>query len=360
MRKVLLPAFAAACAAAVAGQAAAESLLLGGYPNHLLLVDEERGALTERIELDTGLPISMQQSNDGRFVYVSTITTGGIEIFDTQTRRVVKRFSLDTPLTRYRFWGGAADPSGRYFYTVGTRIDKDVDRYRVSEPQYLVIDLEREEVVRSAAVADEDQAGRSQLLVSEDGGTLYAFGEKVLMIDTETLEVAKRIDLAKRPAHGIQEVGFGRSIETLRTPGEYVSMFTATDPYIQNEVFGIARFDLASRTADFSPIGPAPDRISGLEVTPDGKTGYTVTSNGELGNRRCEFWRFDLETNEALGRSEFPCRSRFTFGMSSDGEKLYIYAAGYEIEVFDAESFEREAVWDLGNDITGAGMLFLR
>jgi len=54
-----------------------------------------------------------------------------------------------------------------------------------------------------------------------------------------------------------------------------------------------------------------------------------------------------------------PCRTRFSFGMSGDGQKLYIYSAGFEIEVYDAATLTRERTWDLNNNVNGAGMIVI-
>jgi hypothetical protein len=37
--------------------------------------------------------------------------------------------------------------------------------------------------------------------------------------------------------------------------------------------------------------------MAGLQVTPDKKLAYTIVANGEFGNKRCEFWAFDLTTD---------------------------------------------------------------
>jgi hypothetical protein len=86
--------------------------------------------------------------------------------------------------------------------------------------------------------------------------------------------------------------------------------------------------------------------------------GYMVTNNGTLGNKRCEFWAIDLTTSKMTGTSEVTCRSRYSFGMSGDGKKLYIYGAGFEIDVYDAATFKSEGTWDLQNDTTGGGMIY--
>lgn len=349
----------AAAALGLAGAAPASTLFLGSYPDTLLIFDEGKGAVTGRIKLASGLPTSMQLSDDGKRIYVTTITTSGIEVIDTATHRVINQFSLNDGPTRWRFWGGTPDPTGRYFYTVGTKIEKGVDRYTVSKPLYMVVDLEKKSVVRTQEVDEQDAraGGRGGYKVSPDGRFLYSFGEKIVIVDLPTLKAVERIDLAKPEGMGLEEVGFGGQLENQREPGKLVSLFNAQDPYIHAKMFGVARFDLTSRQFDFTPIGPAPDAMAGLQLSPDGKTAYTVVTNGKLGNKRCEFWRFDMTTNAVLDKAEFQCRSRFRFGLSGDGAKLYIYGASYDIEVYDARTLKRERTWDLGADTTGAGMV---
>lgn len=346
-----------------AGPGAAATLLMGSYPDSIIVFDEGRRAVTGSVTLKTGLPTSMQMSDDGRFVYVTTITTSGIEVIDAASRRVVNSFSLNTGNTRYRFSGGAPDPTGRYFYTVLTRIDKGLDRYTIGKPQYAVIDLEQQKIVRTAEVEKEDDrqnGGRGAFKVSPDGKHLYVFGRKIIVVDIEQLKAVDRIDLAKPEGTALENVGFGGSLDTVAVAGHHVALFNATDPYVHNEVFGIARFDLDSRRFDFTPIGPAPETMAGLQVTPDGRFAYTVSTTGQYGNKRCEFWRFNLADNTVLGKGEFQCRSRFRFGLSGDGRKLYIYGASYDIEVYDAQTFKLERTWDLEKDTTGAGMVILR
>ena len=99
--------------------------------------------------------------------------------------------------------------------------------------------------------------------------------------------------------------------------------------------------------------------MTGLQVTPDKNHAYTVITTGTHGNKRCEFWHFDMANDQITQTAEVPCRTRFSFGMSGDGKKLYIYGAGFEIEVYDAATLKHERTWDLKNDITGAGMIVI-
>lgn len=338
---------------------AARTIIMGGYPNQIMMVDETSGAVTQRVTLATGLPTNLRLSDDKTKIYITTNTTSGIEVMDTATRKIVTAFSLNTPSTRYRFTGGVVDPTGRFFYIFGTKTDKQIDRFVISKPQYMVVDLALKKVVRAADVAPEDAgfSSRANLALSPDGKTLYVFRDKVLVVNTADLKVVERFDLAKPDSPGMEEVNFGGDVDRIQTPGQLVSLFNAQDPYIHNKVFGIARFDLASRQFSFAPIGPAPQRLGGLEVTPDGKDGYSVAVNGDNGNQRCEFLHFDLASNIAVDKAEFPCRRRFYFSMSSDGTKLYVYGAGFDLEVYDAKTLKPVTDWEMKNDITMAGLI---
>jgi hypothetical protein len=157
----------------------------------------------------------------------------------------------------------------------------------------------------------------------------------------------------------MENIGFGGQLDSFRDPTQRISIFNSSDPIVHNRVFGIGRFDLVTRQMEFTPIGPAASSMAGLQVTADKKDAYTVVSTGDHGNKRCEFWHFDLTTNKLNEKAEFACRTRFSFGMSSNGKKLYIYGANFEIEVYDAATLKYEKTWDLNNDITMAGLIFV-
>ena len=239
------------------------------------------------------------------------------------------------------------------------------DRYEIGKPKYTVVDLAQQKIVKAVEIAREDENansgyyGRAGFEVSPDGKYLYQFRDKVVILDTDDFKVAERIDLAKPDFPAMENVGFGGLLDSISEPGQHVSLFNSADPIVHNRTFGIARFDLTTRGVNFTPIGPAPAGMAGLQVAPDKKNAYTVITNGALGNKRCEFWAFDLTTNRIAQTSEVPCRSRFSFGMAGDGKKLYFYGAGFEIEVYDAATLKHEKTWDLNNDITGAGMIVL-
>lgn len=353
----------AAATIALALPAKAGTLVLGAYPDKLFTIDEATGEIKEKILLEAGLPTSLRLSTDGKRFYATTITTSGVVVLDSATHKIINQFSLNSGNTKYRFNGGVPDPTGRYFYTQLIRFDKEVDRYKVSKPMYAVIDLQTKKIVRTAEIANEDDtlAGmRTYFMISPDGKTLYQFRDKVVVIDVATLKAVDRLDLAKPETTGLENVTFGGGVSSMQNPNEYVGLFNAADPIVHNKIFGLGRFNLTNRSFDFTPIGPIPNAMTGLEITPDGKDGYTVVTNGTLGNKRCEFWHFEMASLKLLDKVEFHCRSRFNFGMSGNGDKLYIYGASYDIEVYDAKTMKLDKTWDMAADATGAAMLILK
>jgi DNA-binding beta-propeller fold protein YncE len=351
--------------ALVCGAASGATLFLGAYPDSIIVFDEGKGQIVDKVKLTTGLPTSMRLSLDHKKIYVTTNDHSGLEVIDAATHKVTNHFALNTPTKRYRFNGGVPDPQDKVFYTVTTEMNKLSDRYEIGKLQYTVIDLAQQKVVRTADIAREDQNanagyyGRAGFEVSPDGKYLYQFRDKVVILNTDDFKVVDRIDLAKPDFAEMENVGFGGLLDSISEPGKHISLFNSADPIVHNRIFGIARFDLSTRHVDFTPIGPAPTGMAGLQVAPDKKNAYTVITTGVQGNKRCEFWAFDLTTNRIAQTAEVPCRSRFSFGMAGDGQKLYFYGAGFEIEVYDAATLKHERTWDLNNDITGAGMIVL-
>jgi len=338
---------------------------MGAYPDSVIVFDEGKGQIVEKIPLTTGLPTSMRLSLDRKKIYVTTNDHSGLEVIDVATRKVTNHFVLNTPTKRYRFNGGVPDPENKVFYTVTTEMNKLSDRYEIGKLKYTVIDLAQQKIVKTADIAKEDENanagyyGRAAFEISPDGKYLYQFRDKVVILNTDDFKVVDRIDLSRPDFADMENIGFGGLLDSIGEPGKHISLFNSADPIVHNRVFGIARFDLSTRQVNFTPIGPSPPGMAGLQVAPDKKNAYTVITTGNHGNKRCEFWAFDLGTNHITQTAELPCRSRFSFGMAGDGKKLYVYGAGFEIEVYDAATLKYERTWDLNNDVTGAGMIVL-
>ncbi len=355
------------CLAAVAfaGAAFAQgTLFLGAWQKEMLVVDEASQKVVDRIHLATGTPHGVQLSRDHKTIYVWTVDHNGIEVIDAASRKVTNSFLLDEGNKSVRFNSWAPDPSGKLLYLITEVVEKKIDRFEIAPLKFAVVDLAQKKIVRTADFPkDELQSQRmgranANMHLSSDGKYLYLMRQGIMVFDTATFKLVEKLDLSE-PESGLGSVGMGQQIDTLQKPGELVGMFTAIDPIVHRQVFGIGRFDLDTRKFQFNPMGPMSGGMLGLHVTPDGKTGYTVTTSGAGGNKRSEFWVFDLGTNKLVRKAEFDGRARYSFAVSSDGKSLYIYAAGYQIEVYDAAALKLRNTIDVNTDIT-TEMIVLR
>src|SRR5215471_19732954 len=196
------------------------ALFLGAYPDSVLVVDEAKGQITDRIHLDTGLPTSLRLSLDRKKIYVTTNDHSGVEVIDVATHKVLNHFVLNTPTKFYRFGGGTPDPKDQVFYTVTTEITKKADRYEIGKPKYTVIDLAQQKIARTVDMPREDEnangGGRGgPWEVSPDGKYLYQFRDKVVILNTSDFKEVETIELSKPELPGMETIGFGGVLDSL-------------------------------------------------------------------------------------------------------------------------------------------------
>jgi DNA-binding beta-propeller fold protein YncE len=356
----ILFAIVAALASSIAAQG---TLFVGTWPHTIQVVDEKTQKVVDRIDLQTGVSHSMLISDDLKTIYASTIEKNGIEVIDVATRKVTNSFVLDEGNKKMRFSAWAPDPTGKFVYMIVRPIEKKIDRFEQGKTQFAIVDLAQKKIVKFVDMpGGEDAAGGGgrggALRFSPDGKYLYRMGGTITIYDTSDFKVVDTIELSKPQFPGMQNVNLGQQLDGLQEPGVMVSLFNSSDPVVHKNIFGIARFDLDKRTFQFTPIGPSAASMQGLHITPDRKTGYTVTTNGTGGNKRSEFWVIDIPTGRVIRTQEFDGRARYTFGMSSTGKDLYVYGAGYDIEVYDPTTLKLRSVIDLKADQT-TGMIVL-
>jgi len=346
---------AAAASPGRAAGAAAQLAYFGMWPHQIGVFDAAQEKIVATIDLKNDVPRNLLLSSDKKKLYVSTVNDNSIVTIDLATRSVVSSFSLNSGNQSVRLMGLATDPTGNYLYGLATVISKQLDHYDIGAPEFIVIDLAAQKIARTAPCPkDEDSFGfRNTIRVSPDGKLLYLFRENISVFDTSSFHLVKKVDLAKPQAPGIENVSFGLLDDPNQVPGKVTSVFTSSDPYVHRAVYGIGVIDLSNLSFDFSPVAPqGAGSMLQLFLTPDRKVGYTVAIEGDPGNRRCEFWAFDMQTRKLIRKREFGGRTRFYFGASADGTKLFIYGAGYQIEVYDAQTFELRRDVEVPGDIT--------
>ena len=350
-----------ALSASAAPDAAPGLIYLATWPHQILVFDTSQEKIIDHIDLTTDIAQQIVVSPDKKKLYGYTVKDNSIVTVDLAARKQISVFPLNEANRNVRLLGLAPDPSGKFLYSVGPSVIKQPDHYDIEPTKLIVIDLENHKISRSVDFPkDESLVGfwRIQMKFSPDAKYFYMFLGSVLVFDSQTLHLVKKIDLADPHVPGIANVIFNSVEEEPaedpnEEPGKLTNVFMSTDPYVHRPVFGIAKIDLANLSFDFTPIAPATTlSMTPLLYTPDHSVGYTVAINGTPGNRRCEFWAFDMKTRKLINKKEFEGRNRFSFGLSADGAKILIYGAGYEIDVYDAKTFEFRRNIPLPGDMT--------
>jgi len=332
-------------------QSTGAMMYIGTWPDKILVIDEAKQQVIDQIKLETGAPLQVVLAQDKKKLFILT-TKMGVEVVDLATRKVTTHFELNDGNRHVYPLGAAPDPQGKYIYATLRTSIKEIDRYKIEKPKFVVIDLEQKKIVKTFDFPKEFDQGfgfLSGYKVSPDGKLLYVFKEDILIFDLSTFKQVDKIELSKPLYPGLFPINVRGDEDPNEEPGYVTSVFNATDAVVRRSIFGIARINLLTKNVDFTPIGPAAP-MNRLYLTPDRKKGYTVTFNGQGGNRRTEFWVFDVVARKVIKKLEFESRARFNFAISSDGRKLYIYGAGPTIEIYDADTLKLEQTITLEGD----------
>ncbi len=333
----------------------------GALPGQVLVIDEAQEKVIDKIPLQTGIARDIQLSFDRKKLYVHTNRNNGIEVIDLATRKIINQFTLNDGNRSVRFRGLAIDPQDRFIYATVTVAIKQIDRFDFEKPKFAVIDLAQKKITRTVDVPKEEDrpAGlRGNYRVSPDGKFLYVFGENVQIFDTTEFKLVEKIEFSKPLYPGMEAIRVGLRDDPYDEPGIVTSVFNTTDPVVHRSIFGIGRVDLTRRTFDFTPIGPSASGMGDLRLTPDRKTGYTVAYLGSGGDRRTEFWVFDMATRKVVNKIEFGGPINFRFSVSGSGKQIYIYGSAPTIEIYDAATLKPRKVIEINADLT-TGMVIV-
>ena len=334
-------------------------IYVGALPHKMLVLDEGEEKVVDRIELKTGVGRGFVLSTDRKKVFVNTWPRCGIEVIDRASHQVIHSFELDEPSNAHRYWlrSFAVEPQDRLVYTIVSTRTKQLDRFDIEMPKFAVVDPAAQKIVRFADYPKEELssfANTGGLKISPDGKYLYQFRDKLLIFDTTDFKLVDKIELA-RPAEFAEMENINVTIgdDPHDPPGIVTSVFTSADPIVHRQVFGIARVDLAQRTYEFTPVGPATTFMTGLKLSPDRKTGYLVAYRDTLGNRHTEFWVFDMTTKKIVKTVEFPAPTQIRFTLSGDGKKIFIYGSAPLVDIYDTATMKIKKTLDMNADLSG-------
>ena len=221
MRKLFLVLYCVFVCSIAAGQTPSSNQLMyvGTLDKKLLVIDEAKEEVIDEVPLG-GIPRTTALSADKKKLHIFT-TQMLLETVDLESRKVVSSFSLADPRSRPRiqaaapdrinvgnsgrYSGLAVDPQGRFIYTTMRVVVKDIDQYRIDQPQFVAIDLQERKIAKAWPFPKEMNQGfgfNATYKVSADGKRLYVFQEDILVFDLDSFKQIDRIELAQPPYPG--------------------------------------------------------------------------------------------------------------------------------------------------------------
>jgi DNA-binding beta-propeller fold protein YncE len=356
--------------AADTGAAQNHLMYVGTLDHKLLVFDEDKEAVVGEIPL-AGVPRTTVLSADQKTLYIVN-TKMTIEIVDLTARKVVGTIDLTEEHTQPsissdnvrnwmvgadsvpRFSGVAVDPGGHFLYATLRVVRKEKDEYILEPPKFVVVNLDTKTVQKSFDFPKGYDTGFGFLAsfkVSPDGKYLYVFDEDIKIFDLATFTVVDSIPLSKPPYPGASAYRLAAMNDPNDDKTTVSSVFVSVDPIVHKGTVGLASLNMLTREVKYTPIGPALPMM-GFMLSPDRKLGYSVMYSGSSENRFTEWWVWDLETHQVIKKAPFDSRPTFSYGISSDGSKLYLYGSGSTIEVYNAKTLISEKVIFVNKDLT--------
>ncbi|MDA1092353.1 MAG: hypothetical protein O3A25_03635 [Acidobacteria bacterium] len=335
---------AVAVAAPVTAQPATDltggtgTLLVGGYPNRVFVVDEATEQVVADITMTLdGPPSSMALSEDRTRLYMRDRTFEQIEIMDVVTRRTIDTLTLSEGQTKVRIRNFRPAPDHSSIILLTDKATKQLDRFEIAPPALVQVDVATHDVVREIPWPDGLVAGGYSgvnVLFSPDGGLLYLFGDEIVALETDTFEEVERWELSQPDEGGVGRFNFGFNYDRNEEPGFYSGIFRVRDEVQNRSLMGVARINLAERDVDFYTLGPS-EPVSSFALAPGGQTAYALLS--EIG--RYEIWTFDLVGRRLARRQTIEGRPRMGLATSTNGQILYIHQAGNTIDLYEAATY---------------------
>jgi len=321
-------------------------LYVGGRPGQILIIDEATEKVSGSIKTKTGIPSSLNLSDDHKRFYLMNSNYEDVEVADIASGQIIDTFRLSEGNKKVRLRGLQPDPSHSYIVVLTKSAAKLADRWEIGAPTLLQYDLKTHKIMRTIPWPKGEEREFAAIKFSPDGKLMYLFGEDIIIFDTKDFKEVDKWELSRPYEDGFGRINFGSLDDSNEDPGYLTDVFQVQDPVQNRRIMGIARVNLPRKSVDFYALGPAIG--VNFALAPGRKWGYGVHS--EIG--RYEFWSFDLANRKLDRRLEFPGRPRMSIKVSSNGKILYIFNAGNTIDLYDISNFKYLRTISLDTDTT--------
>ncbi|MEZ5291278.1 MAG: hypothetical protein R2745_09355 [Vicinamibacterales bacterium] len=323
------------------------TIYVGSYSGHITAVDESTGAVT-KIALKTGSPYIVRLAPDRTKFYVQSANQERFEVVDVASRQSVDTFTLSDARRHVRALTYEADPTHRAMLILARTSTKQIDRWEIGEPEFLLYDLAQHRVIQTFPwrLGFEPNYYNVALRFSPDGKLLYVFGEKVTIFDAATMAQVDEWELSLPPDPAFGRFEPGAWDDSADPQGKVTVLFTMRDAIMNRKLLVVGQVDLAAKSVEVFPLGPEPTSGISFRVAPDHRHAHILLA--EIG--RHELWTIDMEARKVTNRVEVPTRTRMQMSAGTGG-LLYLCEAGRTIEVYSADAKTRLRTIELDSDM---------
>jgi hypothetical protein len=324
------------------------TIYVGSYSGHITAVDEASGTFT-KIPLSSGPPFVVRLSPDKTRFYVQSANQEKFEVVDVAARKSVDAFTLSDGHRHVRALTFEADPQHRTLVLVTRTATKQIDRWEIGAPEFVVYDLATHTITHTVpwTIDDEPALYGVALRFSPDGKYLYVFGSQVTILDAATLQQVDSWDLSLPTDTSMSRFDAGPQDDSADRPGLVTGLFVTQDAVMKRRTLSVGQIDLAAKTVDVLPLGPVPEADGmSFTVAPGRKRANILLA--EIGRHR--LLSIDMEARRVTGQVDVPTRTRMQMRTGANG-LLYLYEAGRTIEIFSADAATRLRTIELDSDM---------
>jgi DNA-binding beta-propeller fold protein YncE len=289
------------------------------------VVDGQTDTIVADVPLK-GFVREVDLSADRRYLYVAT-SRHIIHKLDLEGHRIVSTIDLNRDGWEYLMYGFALDADGKTAW--GALMSRSTSRGEpvIGKPMVAQFDLADGRILRSVEVP----WGVAHL-VRVKGGILYAVGQDLFKIDTNSPE--PRI-VQTRPM-------FDKGMNILpfwEYPWENGDQMVAA--YYTPTAMGMLRIDQTSGEVSEELFKGDPVMAYSVVLSPDRKTGYAVMDDINV-----------LDMDKRVVTKSVPLEEGTSYGVniSSDGSKLYVGAGGATLSIYDTKSLRLLKVLHMASD----------
>ena len=315
------------------------TIFMGSYSGNITAVDEASEKVS-KIPLKTGAPFVVRLSPDRTRFYVQSANQEHFEIVDVKKRQSLDSFTLSDARKHVRPYAFEVDPQHKTIMFVARTATRLIDRWEISNPEFIQYDLAEHKVTRTIPWAAEFEPSyySTALRYSPDGKFLYVFGHQILIFDAATMQQVDSWDLSVPVESGMGRLDPSSLDESTDKPGFLTGVFVMHDAVQHRALLVIGQVNLMAKTVETFPLGPAP--VGGdvsFTISPDRKLAHVL--HEQIG--RHELWTIDMATHRVVSRTPIPSRPRMQVRASSSGQMLYVYEAGRLIEMYSADASKK-------------------